>query len=581
MVPGHDRVRRAVARAGRRRAAGRGGSRGAAGRSRCRVPAAVAGAARSGSTSSTWPTSRHGRRSLRRRGGGRRRAPPDADRAEGRRARPPWPSGSPASCPTSPSRSRSSSPRSTRWPASSTRRRMLTRPPFSAPHHDASKASMLGGGTGRCGPARSAGPTAGCCSSTSSRCSTADIDRGAAAAARERGGHDRPGRRDGDLPGPRHVRASPPTRARAATTIRRRPRERPVLVPGGPAPRLPQQAQRPDHRPDRHHPARASRCRQASCATRWRRPPRPAPRSGRGSRRPGSARPSATPTSPGGSTPRRPGPLLRERWPLTDGRSQAVDTELYAGRLTRRGATRVHRLAWTVADLRGVDRPGRRRGRRRAAAAHRRAAAAVDARRGARPDEPRRRAAGPGGALPARRAGRPAAGRPGRRAGRASGVHDHLADRTGRRRAAHRRGRPPRPGSTRGASSAGAAQAGIRFVIPGDAEWPTQLDDLARRHRSSDRGGVPLGLWVRGPLRLDELAESGRGGRVPLGHHLRRRRGCRASPRPWPRPGGAWSRVRRSGSTRPPTGGRWPAAARRSRCWPAAPTASTRPRTSS
>ena len=33
-------------------------------------------------------------------------------------------------------------------------------------------------------------------------------------------------------------------------------------------------------------------------------------------------------------------------------------TELYGGRLTRRGATRVHRLAWTVADLRGVDRPG-------------------------------------------------------------------------------------------------------------------------------------------------------------------------------------------------------------------------------
>ena len=30
---------------------------------------------------------------------------------------------------------------------------------------------------------------------------------------------------------------------------------------------------------------------------------------------------------------------------------------MYAGGLTRRGGTRVHRLAWTVADLRGVDRP--------------------------------------------------------------------------------------------------------------------------------------------------------------------------------------------------------------------------------
>ena len=32
-----------------------------------------------------------------------------------------------------------------------------------------------------------------------------------------------------------------------------------------------------------------------------------------------------------------------------------LDDQVYAGRLTRRGAVRVHRLAWTVADLRGVD----------------------------------------------------------------------------------------------------------------------------------------------------------------------------------------------------------------------------------
>ena len=31
---------------------------------------------------------------------------------------------------------------------------------------------------------------------------------------------------------------------------------------------------------------------------------------------------------------------------------------MYAGRLTRRGAVRVHRVAWSVADLAGVDRPG-------------------------------------------------------------------------------------------------------------------------------------------------------------------------------------------------------------------------------
>jgi DNA processing protein len=53
-----------------------------------------------------------------------------------------------------------------------------------------------------------------------------------------------------------------------------------------------------------------------------------------------------------------------------------------------------------------------------------------------------------------------------------------------------------------------AAKAGIRYVIPGDPEWPTQLDDLARAPSIQDRAGVPLGLWVRGPQRLGEIAGS-------------------------------------------------------------------------
>ncbi len=52
-----------------------------------------------------------------------------------------------------------------------------------------------------------------------------------------------------------------------------------------------------------------------------------------------------------------PGPDLRTRWPLTPDATRRLDAEVYAGGLTRRGGTRVHRLAWTVADLRGVDRP--------------------------------------------------------------------------------------------------------------------------------------------------------------------------------------------------------------------------------
>jgi magnesium chelatase family protein len=53
-----------------------------------------------------------------------------------------------------------------------------------------------------------------------------------------------------------------------------------------------------------------------------------------------------------------PGPALRESWPLTVGATRLLDERVYAGGLTRRGATRVHRLAWTVADLRGAEQPG-------------------------------------------------------------------------------------------------------------------------------------------------------------------------------------------------------------------------------
>lgn len=52
-----------------------------------------------------------------------------------------------------------------------------------------------------------------------------------------------------------------------------------------------------------------------------------------------------------------------------------------------------------------------------------------------------------------------------------------------------------------------AATSGMRFVVPGDDEWPDALDDLARCPPQQDRGGVPVGLWCRGPLRLDEAVE--------------------------------------------------------------------------
>lgn len=46
---------------------------------------------------------------------------------------------------------------------------------------------------------------------------------------------------------------------------------------------------------------------------------------------------------------------------------------------------------------------------------------------------------------------------------------------------------------------------GIRFVVPGDDEWPAQLDEL--NDVCHERlGGAPLGLWLRGPVRLDQCA---------------------------------------------------------------------------
>jgi magnesium chelatase family protein len=53
-----------------------------------------------------------------------------------------------------------------------------------------------------------------------------------------------------------------------------------------------------------------------------------------------------------------PGPVLARNWPMTPDATRLVDDRLWSGKLTRRGVTRVHRLAWTVADLSEVDRPG-------------------------------------------------------------------------------------------------------------------------------------------------------------------------------------------------------------------------------
>ncbi|GGD10684.1 DNA-processing protein DprA [Nocardioides daphniae] len=51
-----------------------------------------------------------------------------------------------------------------------------------------------------------------------------------------------------------------------------------------------------------------------------------------------------------------------------------------------------------------------------------------------------------------------------------------------------------------------ANEQGIRFIVPGDAEWPTQLGALRGAGALHDRGGEPVGLWVRGSHDLRQLA---------------------------------------------------------------------------
>lgn len=53
-----------------------------------------------------------------------------------------------------------------------------------------------------------------------------------------------------------------------------------------------------------------------------------------------------------------------------------------------------------------------------------------------------------------------------------------------------------------------AAARGIRFVCPEDSEWPTALADLTHAEPLHNRGGSPLGLWVKGPHRIDEVCRS-------------------------------------------------------------------------
>lgn len=53
-----------------------------------------------------------------------------------------------------------------------------------------------------------------------------------------------------------------------------------------------------------------------------------------------------------------------------------------------------------------------------------------------------------------------------------------------------------------------ATAQGIRWVVPGDPEWPATLDELDGIEPLQRMGRAPLGLWVRGRLRLDTLSSA-------------------------------------------------------------------------
>ena len=56
-------------------------------------------------------------------------------------------------------------------------------------------------------------------------------------------------------------------------------------------------------------------------------------------------------------------------------------------------------------------------------------------------------------------------------------------------------------------AQAATERHGLRFVVPGDDEWPSALGDLADAEPVQGIGGVPFGLWVKGEACLAAAVE--------------------------------------------------------------------------
>lgn len=230
---------------------------------------------------------------------------------------------------------------------------LVVRPPFAAPHHDASKASVIGGGSGRVHPGELSRAHGGVLFMDEFPLFRSDVIEAL-----------RQPLENGDI------------------TIARR--EESVTLPAGAILVL---ASNPCPCGNWAHAARSNRC---TCAETVRRAYR-ARMSGPIIDRIDIVR-HVQPASPASHDPFRvpdtsavvrlrvaaarqrqrdrfdgrpwrlnahiPSPRLKDTWPLPPAAQRLIDAEMLAGRLSARGAVRVHRLAWTVADLRAV-RTGR------------------------------------------------------------------------------------------------------------------------------------------------------------------------------------------------------------------------------
>lgn len=233
---------------------------------------------------------------------------------------------------------------------------LVTRPPFRAPHHSSSRASLLGGGTGRVRPGEVSKAHTGALFLDEFPLFNADIiealrqplESGEITIARGEESATFPARSMVVLAcnpcpcGDYH----PTNRDNACTCSEVKRREYRKKISGPIADRIditrhvePVRAHEMADRLARPEPSASIRARVAAARDRQ------------------TQRYAATPWRLNADVP---GPVLRERWPLTDEADTDLTEEVYAGRLTRRGSTRVHRLAWTVADLSGADQPGAR-----------------------------------------------------------------------------------------------------------------------------------------------------------------------------------------------------------------------------